>query len=40
MKAKIAIRMAEVDKYLIDGASDKLQLLNTASYISSVINSA
>jgi replication factor C subunit 2/4 len=38
MKAKIALRMAEVDKNLIDGASDKLQLLNTASYISSVVN--
>jgi len=38
VKAKIAIKMAEVDKKLIDGASDKLQLLATASYISSLVN--
>merc|ERR1711998_642946 len=32
MKAKIAIKIAEVDKKLIDGASDKLQLLSVASF--------
>ena len=38
VKSKVALKMAEVEKKLIDGASDKLQLLDVASYISCVVN--
>ena len=38
IKSKVALKMADVEKKLIDGASDKLQLLDVASYISCTVN--
>ena len=38
-KAKIALRLGEVDKCLSDGADEHLQLLNLASYIMTVSQS-
>jgi len=32
MKAKASLKLAEVEKSLVDGASEKLQLLHTCSY--------
>lgn len=38
-KAKIALRLGEVDKCLTDGADEHLQLLNLASYMMTVAQS-